>query len=135
MNIRVLFYLLLLFICTLVPRIFIPSYPYILVPRFSPPRTPMPSYRRYSSPCTPDIRTLAPQICIPCTPDMYTLVYPGYLSPRTPDIYTHTPRIFISLYPGLYTFVPRIFIPRSSFWNFDTLFQPQQHPARDMHDT
>eukprot|EP00834_Sanchytrium_tribonematis_P003502 NODE_136_length_16465_cov_1.184957.p5 type:complete len:477 gc:universal NODE_136_length_16465_cov_1.184957:13781-12351(-) len=23
----------------------------------------------------------------------------------------------------------------SSFWNFDTLFQAQQHPARDMHDT
>jgi phenylalanyl-tRNA synthetase alpha chain len=23
----------------------------------------------------------------------------------------------------------------SSFWNFDTLFQPQQHPARDEHDT
>lgn len=23
----------------------------------------------------------------------------------------------------------------SSFWNFDTLFQPQQHPARDQHDT
>lgn len=23
----------------------------------------------------------------------------------------------------------------SSFWNFDSLFQPQQHPARDMHDT
>lgn len=23
----------------------------------------------------------------------------------------------------------------SSFWNFDTLFQPQQHPARDAHDT
>lgn len=23
----------------------------------------------------------------------------------------------------------------SSFWNFDTLFQPQSHPARDMHDT
>lgn len=23
----------------------------------------------------------------------------------------------------------------SSFWNFDALFQPQQHPARDMHDT
>ena len=23
----------------------------------------------------------------------------------------------------------------SSFWNFDTLFQPQQHPSRDMHDT
>ena len=23
----------------------------------------------------------------------------------------------------------------SSFWNFDALFQPQQHPARDAHDT
>ncbi|KAI3648095.1 hypothetical protein MP228_005949 [Amoeboaphelidium protococcarum] len=23
----------------------------------------------------------------------------------------------------------------SSFWNFDSLFQPQDHPARDMHDT
>ncbi|CAG8527071.1 4209_t:CDS:2, partial [Scutellospora calospora] len=24
---------------------------------------------------------------------------------------------------------------KSSFWNFDSLFQPQQHPARDAHDT
>ncbi len=24
---------------------------------------------------------------------------------------------------------------RCSFWNFDALFQPQQHPARDAHDT
>jgi len=23
----------------------------------------------------------------------------------------------------------------SSFWNFDTLFVPQQHPARDIQDT
>jgi phenylalanyl-tRNA synthetase alpha chain len=23
----------------------------------------------------------------------------------------------------------------SSFWNFDSLFQPQSHPSRDMHDT
>ena len=23
----------------------------------------------------------------------------------------------------------------SSFWNFDALFQPQQHPARDAQDT
>lgn len=23
----------------------------------------------------------------------------------------------------------------SSFWNFDTLFVPQQHPARDVQDT
>ncbi|MCL4344460.1 MAG: phenylalanine--tRNA ligase subunit alpha [Nitrososphaerota archaeon] len=26
-------------------------------------------------------------------------------------------------------------IIRSSFWNFDVLFTPQDHPARDMHDT
>lgn len=26
-------------------------------------------------------------------------------------------------------------LPRRSFWNFDALFQPQQHPARDAHDT
>jgi phenylalanyl-tRNA synthetase alpha chain len=25
--------------------------------------------------------------------------------------------------------------PARSFWNFDALFQPQQHPARDAHDT
>lgn len=25
--------------------------------------------------------------------------------------------------------------PCCSFWNFDALFQPQQHPARDAHDT
>ena len=24
---------------------------------------------------------------------------------------------------------------RAPFWNFDALFQPQQHPARDAHDT
>ena len=23
----------------------------------------------------------------------------------------------------------------SSFWNFDALFQPQQHPSREAHDT
>ena len=23
----------------------------------------------------------------------------------------------------------------SSFWNFDSLFQPQQHPSREAHDT
>ncbi len=26
-------------------------------------------------------------------------------------------------------------IAQSAFWNFDALFQPQDHPARDMHDT
>ncbi|CAN6476926.1 unnamed protein product [Victoria cruziana] len=28
-----------------------------------------------------------------------------------------------------------IFLYYCSFWNFDALFQPQQHPARDSHDT
>jgi hypothetical protein len=28
-----------------------------------------------------------------------------------------------------------ITISTCSFWNFDALFQPQQHPARDSHDT
>ena len=28
-----------------------------------------------------------------------------------------------------------VFACARSFWNFDALFQPQQHPARDAHDT
>ena len=28
-----------------------------------------------------------------------------------------------------------VFVHARSFWNFDALFQPQQHPARDAHDT
>lgn len=31
--------------------------------------------------------------------------------------------------------MPTASFVESSFWNFDSLFQPQQHPARDMHDT
>ena len=31
--------------------------------------------------------------------------------------------------------MPTDMFVESSFWNFDTLFQPQQHPARDAHDT
>merc|ERR1719161_2374312 len=31
--------------------------------------------------------------------------------------------------------MPTNMFVESSFWNFDTLFQPQQHPARDAHDT
>eukprot|EP00438_Fugacium_kawagutii_P013074 Skav213375 [mRNA] locus=scaffold797:96267:109169:+ [translate_table: standard] len=30
--------------------------------------------------------------------------------------------------------IARVWV-ESSFWNFDALFQPQQHPARDAHDT
>ncbi|KAI8056984.1 tRNA synthetases class II core domain (F)-domain-containing protein [Syncephalis plumigaleata] len=34
-----------------------------------------------------------------------------------------------------FTEMPSNRFVESSFWNFDSLFQPQQHPARDMHDT
>jgi phenylalanyl-tRNA synthetase alpha chain len=34
-----------------------------------------------------------------------------------------------------FTEMPTNQFVESSFWNFDALFQPQQHPARDMHDT
>ncbi|KAI9592635.1 tRNA synthetases class II core domain (F)-domain-containing protein [Syncephalis fuscata] len=34
-----------------------------------------------------------------------------------------------------FTEMPANKFVESSFWNFDSLFQPQQHPARDAHDT
>lgn len=34
-----------------------------------------------------------------------------------------------------YSEMPTNNFVESSFWNFDALFQPQSHPARDMHDT
>ncbi|CAK9823555.1 Phenylalanine--tRNA ligase alpha subunit B [Anthophora retusa] len=34
-----------------------------------------------------------------------------------------------------FTEMPTNNFVESSFWNFDVLFQPQQHPARDAHDT
>ncbi|NWU92626.1 SYFA ligase, partial [Upupa epops] len=34
-----------------------------------------------------------------------------------------------------FTEMPTNRFVESSFWNFDALFQPQQHPARDQHDT
>ena len=40
----------------------------------------------------------------------------------------------ILLYMGFEEMPTNRFV-ESSFWNFDTLFQPQQHPARDAHDT
>merc|ERR1712241_1275989 len=36
---------------------------------------------------------------------------------------------------GGFTEMPTNNYVESSFWNFDALFQPQQHPARDAHDT
>lgn len=43
-------------------------------------------------------------------------------------------------YRGIFVFtrfseMPTNNFVESSFWNFDSLFQPQQHPARDAHDT
>ncbi|KAL3621241.1 hypothetical protein CASFOL_036153 [Castilleja foliolosa] len=40
--------------------------------------------------------------------------------------------IFLQL---LFEEMPTNNFVESSFWNFDALFQPQQHPARDSHDT
>lgn len=37
--------------------------------------------------------------------------------------------------PTRFTEMPTDNYIESSFWNFDALFQPQQHPARDQHDT
>ena len=37
--------------------------------------------------------------------------------------------------PARFTEMPTNNFVESSFWNFDALFQPQQHPARDAHDT
>ena len=34
-----------------------------------------------------------------------------------------------------FTEMPTQNFVESCFWNFDSLFQPQQHPARDAHDT
>ncbi|KAM0067416.1 putative phenylalanine--tRNA ligase [Helianthus debilis subsp. tardiflorus] len=36
---------------------------------------------------------------------------------------------------NLVIFVKKHYFYKYSFWNFDALFQPQQHPARDSHDT
>ena len=59
-------------IYTLVPRIFILSYP--------------PSYREYAYPHTPGIHILVPLIFIPS--------YPAYSYSRTPDTHTLVPWIF-----------------------------------------
>lgn len=42
-------------------------------------------------------------------------------------------KIFFKLFR--FTEMPTNNYIENSFWNFDALFQPQQHPARDAHDT
>ncbi|XP_076231197.1 phenylalanine--tRNA ligase alpha subunit isoform X2 [Calliopsis andreniformis] len=55
----------------------------------------------------------------------------GHLHPLL-KVRTEFRKIFLEM--G-FTEMPTNNFVESSFWNFDALFQPQQHPARDAHDT
>ncbi|XP_051827597.1 phenylalanine--tRNA ligase alpha subunit [Antechinus flavipes] len=55
----------------------------------------------------------------------------GHLHPLM-KVRTQFRQIFLEM--G-FTEMPTDNFIESSFWNFDALFQPQQHPARDQHDT
>jgi len=55
----------------------------------------------------------------------------GHLHPLM-KVRTQYRQIFLEM--G-FTEMPTNNFVESSFWNFDSLFQPQQHPARDAHDT
>ncbi|KJE88624.1 phenylalanyl-tRNA synthetase beta subunit [Capsaspora owczarzaki ATCC 30864] len=55
----------------------------------------------------------------------------GYLHPLL-KVRTQFRNIFLEM--GFSEMPTNNFV-ESSFWNFDALFQPQQHPARDSHDT
>ncbi|XP_066916323.1 phenylalanine--tRNA ligase alpha subunit-like [Clytia hemisphaerica] len=55
----------------------------------------------------------------------------GHLHPLL-KVRTQYRQIFLEM--G-FTEMPTNNFVESSFWNFDALFQPQQHPARDAHDT
>ena len=60
-----------------------------------------------------------------------TPVTRGHLHPLL-KVRTEFRNIFLEM--G-FTEMPTNNFVESSFWNFDALFQPQQHPARDAHDT
>ena len=52
------------------------------------------------------------------------------------DLYLHDYcSILTELLLHRFTEMPTNNYIENSFWNFDALFQPQQHPARDAHDT
>jgi len=55
----------------------------------------------------------------------------GYMHPLL-KVRSEFRKIFLEL--GFQEMTTNRFV-ESSFWNFDALFQPQQHPARDAHDT
>jgi len=56
---------------------------------------------------------------------------PGYLHPLM-QLRTEFRNIFLEM--GFCEMPTNAYV-ESAFWNFDALFQPQQHPARDAHDT
>jgi phenylalanyl-tRNA synthetase alpha chain len=60
-----------------------------------------------------------------------TLPESGHLHPLL-KVRTEIRKIFIEM--G-FTEIPTNNYVENGFWNFDALFQPQQHPARDAHDT
>ncbi|XP_015187509.1 PREDICTED: phenylalanine--tRNA ligase alpha subunit isoform X1 [Polistes dominula] len=60
-----------------------------------------------------------------------TLLEVGHLHPLL-KVKSEFKKIFLEM--G-FTEMPTNNYVESSFWNFDALFQPQQHPARDAHDT
>lgn len=55
----------------------------------------------------------------------------GYVQPLL-EVREAIQNIFLEM--GFCEMPTNMFV-ESSFWNFDSLFQPQQHPARDSHDT
>ena len=58
------------------------------------------------------------------------VIYPGRIHPLR-EIIEEVRKIFVSMgFKEIYS--PYV---ESAFWNFDALFQPQDHPARELHDT
>lgn len=64
-------------------------------------------------------------------------LHPSFpLSPLTLSPLPPSPLLpFVPPFLHSFTEMPTNNFIESSFWNFDALFQPQQHPARDAHDT
>lgn len=69
--------------------------------------------------------------CRACLPQGRVELRSGYLHPLM-QLRSEFRRIFLEM--G-FTEMPTNSYVESAFWNFDALFQPQQHPARDAQDT
>ncbi len=66
-----------------------------------------------------------------------TTVFPQWHNPTGPLVIWQLCLMYCSVHPlpGSFNEMPTNRWVESSFWNFDALFQPQSHPARDSHDT